>query len=480
MKIFGEKKATQLTINSQSAAVKDRLKAGFSGFLTQAEKDSRRAQLESLSKTPSRAPNTPTESEVECEEVEEVLDDCRRSPVPHIPSRSPTPLVHQPLSVPPQASVPPQVFVPNTMQQSVVQPQVSQAPDRNSINLFGKEVEGADVARLIVATAPILSPDQMRYNADQIKQAKLEGRDVQVATVWRSVEQLAGAMPSPFQLSRGDAIIDGDGDLSVRYWKGRGNGDDVAGKTFKLPYQEPGVIEYSFVGFIVLPILRQSVAPAVMQRPGLSLAIPPKMQQRVEEDEDEEDQRPKKMERLYRGPGTTSFDVHDAPSIALFMADLMRHGTAPTVIAATTMAEIDRQVGRPRVRFTNTSMDAACAALNGAILACIEDEFESHQVAANLKHSINVYRLAVASAVFGTKRVDQAIQRNAVNVPKDDVMGRALASIRGRGRGRGRGGRGGGTACSHCGKYGHTVDNCYQKQGQGNVSRGEAGKATRQ
>lgn len=457
--------------------------------------DERRRQLEELtSKPPSPASQYQISRDPTPSEVEEVIEEPEEDdPNPFFPfeapvrqnlvSRSPVPQLPQ--EVLQRAATP--IPQHNSLRPAPM-PQESLAPNhdpRNSFNLFGPEVSQAEFQRLVIATAPVYASNQLTQLKEDILSLARQGKKVKVAVVWRQHQTERNAMPSPFELSRGDAVIDQDGELSVRYWKNLGNSDEIGGKTFKLPYQEPGVVEYSFIGFSVVRQMQESVAP----QNNRSAEYPPQ-NTRLNQgamhaygtgtEEEEDDEKPKKMEPLYQGPGNTSFEVHDVPSIAVFLAELMNHNTAPAVISAMTIDEIDRQVGRSQVRFANSSIDAACAGLNGAILAFVDDGFRSPQIAKNLKNSINVYRLAIATAVSGARRVEQAILRNAVNIPKDDVMGRALAMARGRGRGRGRGGRGGGSVCSHCKKYGHTVDNCWQKQGQGNVSRGEAGKTTRQ
>lgn len=355
---------------------------------------------------------------------------------------------------------------------------------RSSFNLFGPEVSQAEVQRLVVANAPIYNPGDLTQLKNDIMALARQGRKVRVAVVWRAVQIANNAMPSPFQLSRGDALIDQDGDLAIRYWKNLGNSDEVSGKTFKLPYQEPGVIEYSFIGFSEVRPMKESVAPQhVPQQPvavNPPASINPGALQPYGMGEEEEDEKPRKMQPLFNGFGSMPMNIHDVGSIVNFVADMVGRNQATATIIMTVMAEVDRQSSVHKMRFQGATYSASRQAVNTALEAMIEDGFQSERLAMAVHTSIQAYRVVVATSIHGAKRVDQAIARSAVNVPKDDGLGQSLARLSGRGgrggRSGGRGGRGG--LCSHCGKYGHTVENCWQKQG--NASRGDAGKSTRQ
>ncbi len=369
--------------------------------------------------------------------------------------------------------------------QSQSRPPAQQADPRNSIDLFGDEVNKADMQRLVVASAPIYTPEQMQAICDEIiREASDPSKNVKVGLVWRQIQTASRAMPAPFEFSRGDAVIDEDNQLAIRYWFGKGNSPAVAGKTFKLPYQEPNTIEYSFIGFVVDRMMKESVAPPrnnVAVRPRTLVRQAPMERREEASDEDGEDgNRPAKMEPLYQG--VYEIQCHDTNSIVQVLAELVGTGTNPAIAVRDVMDQISQQSNRSSLRFQNAAVDASQQTLKNAMLAVISDGFRSAQCVVTLESAVTTYRVAIASAVNGSKRTDQAIRNYSVNIPKNDILGRALGSLtRGRGRGRGGGrGRSNTVYCNHCKKYGHTVENCWQKQGQGNASRGEAGKATRQ
>lgn len=357
---------------------------------------------------------------------------------------------------------------------TIMQPSVSVAQPITHYSLF----DPATNAHLLAASAPLMSPEVLTQQCNDIIADLKAGNIVQVLVVWRWKQRASASLP-PFEASRGTAKLIGD-TLNVYYPVGYGNSKEVENQTVPLPFttMDPSsVVEYSHVAYETRGALRTAPAPSNHQVKPRQVQSAVRVETDDEGDEEQVQPRQRRMEPLLR---SGSFEVHDGQSMAIYIAELVTSGTASQLIVQSFMAEVDRQCNRGQLRFKTATVDAVQQMLSDCILTILNDRnpFENERSVVSLLSAVSAYRVAVASAINGAKNVDRAVNRAAVNIPRNDLLGRAIANCRGRG-GLGRGGRGRGF-CSYCKKTGHTVDSCWQKQGQGNVSRGEAGKSTRQ